>query len=193
MDAATLARAIEPFFTTKGVGKGTGLGLSMVHGLAEQLGGRLQLESAAGRRHDRVAVDPGGRERRTFRPTPPEPSPMPAATRLHILAVDDDALILVNTAAMLEDLGHEVVDRLFRPRGAGRTVGHVEGRPRHHRPGNARHDRHRAGRRNQARAVRICRSCWRPAMPSCPTAKPARCRVSTSPSSRPISTRPSPR
>ena len=33
MDEATLARAMEPFFTTKGVGKGTGLGLSMVHGL----------------------------------------------------------------------------------------------------------------------------------------------------------------
>ena len=39
MDEATLARAIEPFFSTKGLGKGTGLGLSMVHGLASQLGG----------------------------------------------------------------------------------------------------------------------------------------------------------
>ena len=43
MDAATLERATEPFFTTKGIGKGTGLGLSMVHGLAEQSGGRLLL------------------------------------------------------------------------------------------------------------------------------------------------------
>ena len=48
MDAATRARAIEPFFTTKGVGKGTGLGLSMVHGLASQLGGRLSIESFPG-------------------------------------------------------------------------------------------------------------------------------------------------
>jgi PAS domain S-box-containing protein len=48
MDAATRARAIEPFFTTKGVGKGTGLGLSMVHGLASQLGGRLCIDSAPG-------------------------------------------------------------------------------------------------------------------------------------------------
>ena len=38
-----------------------------------------------------------------------EPAPAVEATSLHILAVDDDALILVNTAAMLEDLGHEVV------------------------------------------------------------------------------------
>ena len=41
MDETTLARATEPFFTTKGIGKGTGLGLSMVHGLAEQSGGGL--------------------------------------------------------------------------------------------------------------------------------------------------------
>lgn len=45
MDSATLDRATEPFFTTKEVGKGTGLGLSMVHGLAEQLGGKLLLHS----------------------------------------------------------------------------------------------------------------------------------------------------
>ncbi|MBD9370984.1 PAS domain-containing protein [Xanthomonas sp. XNM01] len=48
MDAATRMRAIEPFFTTKGLGKGTGLGLSMVHGLASQLGGRLRIDSTPG-------------------------------------------------------------------------------------------------------------------------------------------------
>ena len=48
MDAETLARAAEPFFTTKGIGKGTGLGLSMVHGLAEQSGGKLTLASVLG-------------------------------------------------------------------------------------------------------------------------------------------------
>ena len=45
MNEATLSRAIEPFFTTKGIGKGTGLGLPMVHGLAEQSGGKFALRS----------------------------------------------------------------------------------------------------------------------------------------------------
>ena len=107
MDATTLARATEPFFTTKGVGKGTGLGLSMVHGLAEQLGGGLELESAPGAGTTAslwIPVAAGADV-----PSPQsEPAPAREAVSLHILAVDDDALILVNTAAMLEDLGHEV-------------------------------------------------------------------------------------
>src|SRR5690606_9631158 len=49
MDAATLARATEPFFSTKEVGKGTGLGLSMIQGLAQQLSGTLRLSSEPGR------------------------------------------------------------------------------------------------------------------------------------------------
>ena len=106
MDAATLARATEPFFTTKGVGKGTGLGLSMVHGLAEQLGGRLQLESGEGQGTMASLWIPvaGGDAKAPQAPVPATSTPRP----LSILAVDDDALILVNTAAMLEDLGHEV-------------------------------------------------------------------------------------
>src|SRR5690348_1133355 len=45
MDEATLARAPEPFFTTKEIGKGTGLGLSMVYGLAAQSGGAARITS----------------------------------------------------------------------------------------------------------------------------------------------------
>ncbi|HAR22765.1 MAG TPA: hybrid sensor histidine kinase/response regulator, partial [Bradyrhizobium sp.] len=53
-----LKRAIEPFFSSKPVGKGTGLGLSMVHGLAVQLGGALQLSSAVGKGTTAVLVLP---------------------------------------------------------------------------------------------------------------------------------------
>jgi PAS domain S-box-containing protein len=48
MDAATLAQAVEPFFTTKGA-EGTGLGLPMVQGFVEQSGGTFSIDSAPGR------------------------------------------------------------------------------------------------------------------------------------------------
>jgi signal transduction histidine kinase len=49
MDETTLARAVDPFFTTKPVGKGTGLGLAAVHNLATQAQGALRLMSVIGR------------------------------------------------------------------------------------------------------------------------------------------------
>jgi PAS domain S-box-containing protein len=106
MDEETLQRATEPFYTTKGVGKGTGLGLSMVHGLAEQSGGRLKIRSAVGKgtrveillpRADAVASPSAA--------APPSDQPPP---RRNILAVDDDPLVLSNLVAMLEDLDQRV-------------------------------------------------------------------------------------
>jgi PAS domain S-box-containing protein len=109
MDQATLAHAMEPFFTTKGVGKGTGLGLSMVHGFAEQCGGRLILKSRPGK----------GTKAELLLPIAPAPAGEKIAEAaassyggmepLVVLAVDDDALVLINTAAMLEDMGHRVL------------------------------------------------------------------------------------
>jgi len=49
MPPEVLARAMEPFFTTKGIGQGTGLGLSQVYGIARQSGGDVRIESSAGR------------------------------------------------------------------------------------------------------------------------------------------------
>lgn len=114
MDEETLQRAIEPFFTTKGVGKGTGLGLSMVHGLATQSGGTLVLRSSRGE----------GTSADIWLPAAVAPLAATAAQQvieqeivdnagalrpLRILAVDDDALVLMNTTAMLEDMGHRVI------------------------------------------------------------------------------------
>ena len=110
MDSDTLSRSIEPFFTTKGVGKGTGLGLPMVHGLAEQSGGRLVLESRPGQG---TRIDLWLRQAADGQvPTPAPPPPFGDSVigrPLTILAVDDDELVLTNTAAMLEDLGHRVL------------------------------------------------------------------------------------
>jgi CheY-like chemotaxis protein len=113
MDEATLAHAMEPFFTTKGVGKGTGLGLPMVRGFAAQSGGQLVLQSTPGAgtlaelwlpQADVAAPSAlpasGGPE-----PTAPRPT-----RRLAVLVVDDDPLVLASTAGMLEDLGHTAVE-----------------------------------------------------------------------------------
>ena len=109
MDAETLAKAVEPFFSTKGVGKGTGLGLSMVFGLAEQSGGVLRLQSALSRGTTaalwlpiatKAAVPSGGLPNVIAQ----------ASRRARILFVDDDLLVAGSTVALLEDLGHEVIE-----------------------------------------------------------------------------------
>ncbi len=111
MDAATLAKATEPFFSTKAVGKGTGLGLSMIQGLAVQLGGALRLTSDVGVGTTACLLLPA--TDRAAGPAPAiavEPASTSAGPALQILVVDDDALIAMSTAHMLEDLGHAVVD-----------------------------------------------------------------------------------
>jgi PAS domain S-box-containing protein len=113
MDPDTLSRALEPFFTTKGIGKGTGLGLSMVHGITEQLGGRLRIESRKG----------NGTSVELWLPlshgetlTPVADAPVTIAhfdkKPLVIVVVDDDRLVLTNTKAMLEDFGHTVIEAI---------------------------------------------------------------------------------
>jgi PAS domain S-box-containing protein len=115
MDSDTLARAREPFFTTKGVGKGTGLGLSMVHGMTEQLGGRLRIESLKGKGTSVELWIPLFHGE--ILPAPVAEVPIAAADgkSLVIVVVDDDQLVLTNTKAMLEDFGHTVIDAISGP------------------------------------------------------------------------------
>jgi CheY-like chemotaxis protein len=112
MDERPLPRATEPFFTTKGIGKGTGLGLSMVHGLAEQSGGTLILKSKPGVGTTAElwlpAADPASIEALPAAAPVPEPVNEQFIGPLSVLVVDDDPLVLSNTGAMLEDLGHSV-------------------------------------------------------------------------------------
>ncbi|WP_298091947.1 PAS domain S-box protein [uncultured Sphingomonas sp.] len=109
MDGETVKRAIEPFFSTKGIGKGTGLGLSMVHGLTAQLGGGLTIDSAVG----------AGTTISLWLPisatavSDDEPlagtSPALQAVGTALL-VDDEDLVRMSTAAMLADLSYAVVE-----------------------------------------------------------------------------------
>jgi signal transduction histidine kinase/CheY-like chemotaxis protein len=109
MDSVTLGHAVEPFFSTKGVGRGTGLGLSMVHGLCAQLGGTLYLRSRPGEGTTAemwlpAAREPAGQEE-------VEQPPLEVARRAAtILLVDDEDIVRRATADMLSDIGYTVIE-----------------------------------------------------------------------------------
>jgi PAS domain S-box-containing protein len=108
MDEETLKRAMEPFFTTKGVGKGTGLGLPMVHGMAEQSGGTLLLKSRPGRGTSAEICLPVALGEPISATQDLTAHASHTEKKLTILAVDDDPLVALNTSALLEELGHTV-------------------------------------------------------------------------------------
>jgi PAS domain S-box-containing protein len=107
MTPEILKRAVEPFFSSKPLGKGTGLGLSMVHGLAVQLGGALQLSSTVAKGTTATLILPVA----TDAPEIESPAQKSQSVKRSavILFVDDDPLIALSTTEMLEDLGHHVI------------------------------------------------------------------------------------
>jgi signal transduction histidine kinase len=108
MNEATLARAVEPFFSTKGIGRGTGLGLSMVDGLAAQLGGALAIDSNPGL-GTCIQLWLPVTDAEAVRPQEAANVGRPASVGT-ALVVDDEELVRASTAEMLSDLGYAVVD-----------------------------------------------------------------------------------
>jgi PAS domain S-box-containing protein len=109
MPAEIAAKVTEPFFTTKGVGKGTGLGLSMVQGLAGQSGGWIEIHSEVGKGTRIDLWLPLATAEFPTAGSPVTEAIQETCKRLVVLAVDDDPLVLTNTVAMLDELGHNVL------------------------------------------------------------------------------------
>ena len=107
MDDETIARAMEPFFTTKGAGKGTGLGLSQVYGFATQSGGDLRIVSAPGQGTTVTILLPC-----SDAPLPPVPDAGPGEARAArigaVLLVEDNEEVGEFAEALLQELGHSV-------------------------------------------------------------------------------------
>jgi two-component system, cell cycle sensor histidine kinase and response regulator CckA len=112
MAKEVLEKALDPFFTTKGVGKGTGLGLSMVYSTIEAHRGHLTLHSEPGQ---------GTRVEMLF-PVSKSQVPLPESVHgsrteqphatLEVLVVDDDELVYPSIQAILETLGHRVTSAM---------------------------------------------------------------------------------
>jgi CheY-like chemotaxis protein len=111
MDAETVARASEPFWTTKPVGRGTGLGLAMANGFAEQSGGGLHISSSPGRGTTVTLWLPVAEDGLPDTPECPEPV---ASIACHgrvprLLLVDDDDIVRDVTAEVMEATGFIVL------------------------------------------------------------------------------------
>ncbi len=110
MSQEVLDKAVEPFFSTKGIGKGTGLGLSMVHGLATQLGGGLVIESQPGQGTTVALWLPVSAEPLAGAPALATGAPALPPVAGRALVVDDEDLVRASAADMLTELGFEILE-----------------------------------------------------------------------------------
>ncbi|TWA71848.1 PAS domain S-box-containing protein [Azospirillum baldaniorum] len=111
MSEETAARAFEPFFTTKGVGHGTGLGLSMVHGLAAQSGGTVVLTTRLGAGTTVTLYLPRADAEEDAAPDAELPAAVQSPPRpATILLVEDEALVRMATATVLEHAGFRIME-----------------------------------------------------------------------------------
>lgn len=111
MPPPVLARAREPFFTTKGTGKGTGLGLAMASGFAQQSRGRLEIDSEVGRGTTIRFLFPAARADAGEAAAEPEPQPSRPEAQAHgehILVVEDSEEVLELATEVLTAVGYRV-------------------------------------------------------------------------------------
>jgi PAS domain S-box-containing protein len=112
MKPEVLARATEPFYSTKPLGKGTGLGLAQVYGIAQQAGGTLRIDSAEGKGTSVHILLPATGLAAAAEPDASpgfSPAARGAATGARVLIVDDDEDVRAFLAESLEGLGCSVV------------------------------------------------------------------------------------
>jgi PAS domain S-box-containing protein len=112
MDAETIARCLEPFYTTKDIGKGSGLGLAQVYGFAHGSGGSVQIESRAYEGTKVLLLLPRSNESPSANPrrTGSRDDVSGCAPALcRVLLVEDDVQVASLTSAMLTELGYEVI------------------------------------------------------------------------------------
>jgi PAS domain S-box-containing protein len=107
MEQPVLARAPEPFFSTKPVGQGTGLGLSMAKGFVEQSGGAMSIDSAPGQ-GTTIRMWLPTTTRTETRPAPLPPAPPRVEGGQHVLLVDDEVMVRETLTVSLEDAGYIV-------------------------------------------------------------------------------------
>ena len=107
MPADVVARAIDPFFTTKPVGEGTGLGLSMVYGFAKQSRGHLHIDSEVGHGTTIRLYLPRALQDAVDLVAPVEGAPRGQGET--ILVVEDDATVRLILGDVLKELGYNVL------------------------------------------------------------------------------------
>lgn len=110
MTKEVLAKAFEPFYTTKDIGKGSGLGLSQVLGFAKQSGGGMRIESRVGEGTSVKIYLPRAVGSDVTLPSELIGVPKRSAKGAVVLLVDDDSAVREVTASILRDLGHVVID-----------------------------------------------------------------------------------
>lgn len=107
MDETILSRIYEPYFTTKEVGKGTGMGLALVHGIVQNCGGLVRMESEKGRGSTFYIFLPVAKMTGKVTTVPEQPDFL-SGGREHILCIDDESTVVNVMEGLLSHLGYRV-------------------------------------------------------------------------------------